>query len=391
MFNRRDFLTDFFGATTGLFFVGCMPLEASVSSESNRVGKRREILVHDRRAITVDVHCHCVIDIRDLVKDHYDGRHVSQSYGAFAPDPFVDPSRPMFMDPTSVEARLRYMDERGIDVQAVSLLPGYSYAYWAEEDVARKIVLRQNEQIAELCTAHPDRFVGLGAVAVQHATLAVQQMEYGVKQLGLKGFEIGCSVNGDELSAPKFSPFWAKAEELETFIFLHPDGFPEGERRLQGNGLLANVVGNPLETTVALSHLIFEGVLDHYPRLKICAAHGGGFLASYLGRSNHCAGASPDCKPIKKLPSEYFKNQLYCDSLVFTPEDLRHLLAEVGADHVLLGTDYPASMSGNHMGDDRGADFILGIPGLSDYDRRAILGENAAKLLKIPPLSSRQG
>jgi aminocarboxymuconate-semialdehyde decarboxylase len=381
MFNRREFLNGLFG--TGMFFVGCNSMKAAVNRQSGGVGQRRQIFLRDRRAATVDVHCHCVVDIRDLVKDHYDSRHISKSYGAFAPDPFVEPSRPMFMDTASVAARLQYMDERGIDVQAVSLLPGYSYAYWADEDVAREIVLRQNEQIAELCAVHPDRFVGIGAVAVQHPTLAAQQMGYGVKKLGLRGFEIGGSVNGDELSMPKFSPFWAKAEELGTLIFLHPDGFPEGERRLQGKGLLANVIGNPLETTTALSHLIFEGTLDHYPGVKICAAHGGGFLTSYLGRSNHCAETSPDCKPIKKLPSEYFKSQLYCDSMVFTAEGLRHLVAEVGASHVLLGTDYPASMSGNHMGDDRGADFILGIPGLSDDDRKAILGENAVKLLKI--------
>jgi aminocarboxymuconate-semialdehyde decarboxylase len=383
MFNRREFLKGFLGATTGMFFVDSNPMEAVLRRQSDGIGKRRQIFLRDRRATAVDVHCHCVVDIRDLVKDHYDKRHISKSYGAFAPDPFVDPSRPMFMDPTSVGTRLRYMDEHGIDVQAVSLLPGYSYAYWADQDVASKIVLRQNEQIAELCTAHPDRFVGLGAVAVQHPNLAAQQMEYGARELGLRGFEIGGSVNGEELSAPRFNPFWAKAEELGILVFLHPDGFPEGERRLQGHGLLANVIGNPLETTVALSHLIFEGTLDRYPGLKICAAHGGGFLASYLGRSNHCVEAGPGCKSIKNLPSEYFKNQLYCDAMVFTAEGLRHLVAEVGASHVLLGTDYPASMSGNHMGDDRGADFVLGVPGLSDDDRRAILGENAAKLLKI--------
>src|SRR5882757_10105410 len=148
LFNRRQFLNGLLGA--GIFFVGCDSVKAAVNRPSGGVGKRREIFLRDRQAITIDIHSHCVVDIRDLVKEHYDSRHISKSYGAFAPDPFVDLSRPMFMSTESIEARMRYMDEYGIDLQALSLLPGYSYAYWADEEVASKIVLRQNEQIAEL-------------------------------------------------------------------------------------------------------------------------------------------------------------------------------------------------------------------------------------------------
>jgi aminocarboxymuconate-semialdehyde decarboxylase len=146
---------------------------------------------------------------------------------------------------------------------------------------------------------------------------------------------------------------------------------------------LDNVIGHPLETPVALSHLIFEGTLDRYPGLKICGAHGAGYLGSYLGRSDHCAEASENCKPVKRHPSEYFKEQLYCDSIVFTAEGLRHLVAEVGVSHVLLGTDFPFDIGEPHMGDPRGADSILGVPGLSDDDQRAILGGNATRLLGI--------
>ncbi|HWF37024.1 MAG TPA: amidohydrolase family protein [Candidatus Acidoferrales bacterium] len=324
-----------------------------------------------KRAMTIDVHSHCIVDIRELVKDHEEGRS----------DPFLNPARQRFLDPAHVEDRLQHMDTHGIDLQAVSLFP--SYSYWADRELAKRIVQLQNEKISELCAAHPDRFVGLGAVALQHPDLAVEQMDYAVKKLGMRGFEIEGSVNGEDLSAPKFEPFWSKAEELDILIFIHPSGFAEGRQQLGGNGFLTNVIGNPLETTVALSHLIFDGTLDRHPGLKICGAHGGGYLPSYLGRSNHCAEASGNCKPVKKKPSEYFREQLYCDSLVFSAEGLRHLIAEVGADHVLLGSDYPADIDQPHMGDAREVDSVLGVPGISDSDQRAILGENAAQLLGI--------
>jgi aminocarboxymuconate-semialdehyde decarboxylase len=370
--DRRGFLKQWAGASAGILFANCGWLKAATPPrQSGAPAKRREVMVGGRRALTIDVHSHCIVDIRDLVKDHEEGRS----------DPFLNPNRQRFLDPTHVEDRLRHMDVHGIDIQAVSLFP--SYSYWADRDLAKRIVQMQNEKIAELCAAHPDRFVGLGAVALQHPDLAAEQMEYGVKKLEMRGFEIEGSVNGEDLSAAKFDPFWAKAEELGILIFIHPSGFAEGRQRLQGNGFLTNVIGNPLETTVALSHLIFDGTLDRYPGLKICGAHGGGYLPSYLGRSDHCAEASSNCKPVKKKPSEYFKAQLYCDSIVFSTEGLRHLVAEVGASHVLLGSDYPADIDEPHMGDAREVDSVLGVPGLSDADQRAILGENAARLLGV--------
>jgi predicted TIM-barrel fold metal-dependent hydrolase len=368
--NRREFLRELAGATTEIFFVNCGLMSAAVTPPDSG-GKRRQVMVGGQRVVTVDIHNHCTPDIRDLVKDHGEARS----------DPLLIPNRLSSLEPSSVESRLRHMDAKGVDIQAVSLFP--SYNYWADRDLASRIVQRQNEQIAGICSAHPDRFVGLGGLALQHPDLAVEQMEKGVKNLGLRGFEIDGSVNGEELSASKFSPFWAKAEELGVLILMHPAGFPEGRRRFDGNGFLNNVIGNPLETTVALSHLIFEGTLDRYPGVKICAAHGGGYLASYLGRSNHCAELSPTCKPVGKAPSEYFKQQLYCDTIIFSAEGLRHLVAEVGASHILLGTDFPANIANPFMGDAREVDSVLGVPGLSVADQKAILGGNAAKLLGI--------
>ena len=374
MAGRRKFLKSFAGASAGLCFVNCglTPRIAS-AQQSNPTGKRRQVMVAGRPARTIDVHAHCYVDLQDLIQGHPEALIPNGGPPTFN-GPFLSPTK-------DVEARLRHMDEHGIDIQAVSLAPAYNY--WADRVLADKIVARQNEQIAGLCAAHADRFVGLGGLALQHPDLAVEQMEHGVKKLGFRGFEIGGSVNGDELANPKFNPVWAKAEELGVFLLLHPATFVEGLKRFQGNGFLPNVVGNPLETTVAFTHLIFEGTLDRYPGLKICGSHGGGYLPSYIGRTDHCAELSNRCKPVRKHPSEYFKQQLYCDSIVFTPEGLRHLVAEVGASHVLFGTDFPFDVEDPVMGDPREADFVLGIAGQSEADQRAILGENAAKLLGI--------
>ncbi|MGH7089129.1 MAG: amidohydrolase family protein, partial [Stellaceae bacterium] len=182
---------------------------------------------------------------------------------------------------------------------------------------------------------------------------------------------------GEELAAAKFHPVWAKAEELGVLVFLHPQGTAELDQRLTGNGALDNTIGNPLETTIALSHMIFEGTLDRFPGLKLCAAHGGGYLPSYAARSDAIGVTFPErVKPLKQRPTAYLK-QLYFDSLVFTPEALRHLAAETGPSQIVMGTDYPYPWTSTSV------DHILATPDLSDDERIAILGGTAAKLLGI--------
>ncbi len=367
------------GTTAGIYFAGCCcadsafgfarnPGQTSGEPVVNR--KRRVLIVGGRRTAVVDVHAHVrVPEAWDLVKDRI-GRE-----GRAGDVTLANPDNPANIH-NDVEKHLADLDEMRIDVQAVSINP---FWYWADEDLARKIVQIQNEKIAELCAAHPKRFAGLGSVALQHPSLAVEQMEDGVKNLGMRGFAIGGSVNGDDLSAPKFHPFWAKAEELETLIFIHPQsaGAPIDEKRLKGNGFLDNVVGHPLETTLALTHLIQDGTLDLFPRLKICAAHGGGYLPSYSSRSDQCLTAFPNlCKPLKKPPTEYLK-KLYYDSVLFTSEDMRHLIAVVGPSQVVVGTDYPTLWNRTPV------DRILAVPGLNDAERISIFGSTAAKLLKM--------
>lgn len=320
-------------------------------------GRRREVVVNGKRVKTVDVHAHCAVPAAMAL--------VGRALEAEA----------LLMSNT--ETRIRAMDEQGIDVEALSINP---YWYTADRDVAQKLIQIQNETLAEICAAQPDRFVAFATVALQHPDLAVEQVEQGVKRYGLRGVSLGGSVEGTELSDPTFHPFWAKVEALGVLVFIHPQGTAELERtgRLKGNGLLTNTIGNPLETTIALSHLIFEGTLDRFPGLKVCAAHGGGYLPSYAARSDAVQTTFPQrmTGTLKKRPTEYLR-QLYFDSIVFTPEALRHLVVETGPNQIIMGTDYPFPWTSTSV------DHILGTPGLSDADKIAMLGGTAMKLLGI--------
>jgi predicted TIM-barrel fold metal-dependent hydrolase len=252
--------------------------------------------------------------------------------------------------------------------------------YGRDRDLAAQIVKIQNEKLAELCASKPDRFAAFASLTLQAPDLAVQELETAVKKQGLKGAAIGGVVAGVEFSDPKFHPVWAKAEELGVPLFIHPQGIPELSKRLSGNGWLGNTIANPLETTIALSHLIFEGTLDRFPGLKVIAAHGGGYLASYADRSDHACMVGPaGCDPkvvLKKKPTEYLK-QLYFDSLIFTPEALRHLAAQVGTSQIVLGSDYPYPWELHPV------DHIFATASLSDDEKMAILGTTAAKILNI--------
>jgi aminocarboxymuconate-semialdehyde decarboxylase len=323
--------------------------------------RRREVVVAGRRVKTIDVHAHCVIpEALQLL-----GLRLEDQRG-----PGIGEVG---------ERRIREMDEQGIDVEALSINPQW---YRAPRDLAEEVVRIQNERLAEYCAKYPDRIVAFASVALQFPDLAVEQLVHAVKKLGLRGAAVGASVAGAEFSDPKFHPFWAKAEELGILIFIHPQSTPELANRFKGNGWLANTIGNPLDTTIALSHLIFEGTLDRFPGLKICSAHGGGYLPSYAARSDHCLRVAPDMDTgvkLKKKPTEYLRD-MYYDTLVFTSEALRHLAAEVGADRLVIGTDHPIPWQ------PRAVDHILETPGFTDEERIAMLGGTAAKLLGIDPV-----
>ena len=362
MTSRREFMKETAGAMTGICFTGCNLLAAApVQAQTKPAGRRREVVVAGRRVKTIDVHAHCAIP-------------EAMALSGQKPNPAV---KGQLQNVIVVADRLRAMDEQGIDMEVLSINPAW---YRLERDVVTQVVKIQNEKLAELCAAQPDRFAAFASLALQFPDLAVQQLEEAVKKLGLRGAAIGGSVAGEEFSDPKFHPVWAKAEELGAVLFIHPQSTPELAKRFRGNGWLSNTIGNPLDTTIALSHLIFEGTLDRFPGLKICAAHGGGYLPSYAPRSDRPCFVSPaGCDPnivLKKKPTEYLRS-LYFDTLVFTSEALRHLIAEVGVTQLMIGTDHPIPW------EEKAVDHILNTPGLSDADRVALLGGNAARLFRI--------
>jgi aminocarboxymuconate-semialdehyde decarboxylase len=263
----------------------------------------------------------------------------------------------------------------GVDIQVLSPSPT-QYYYWAERELAESVVKVQNEYVAELCAQYPKRFLGLGTLALQHPELAAQQLDHALGSLGLKGVEISTSVNGQELDADPLKPFWKKAEELNAIVFIHPFGTTLGAR--VSTHYLNNIIGQPLETTIALSHLIFSGVLDRHPGLKIVAAHGGGYLPSYCGRSNHGHSVRPESRAdAPQIPLHYLK-KLWFDTLVYEPEALRHLIDVVGASQVIVGTDYPFDMG--HYAPHA---LVEETPRITEADAVAILGGNAASLLGL--------
>ena len=366
MFNRHGFWHRAAGVLADVIGVHCSVTAGF--AQPSAAPARRTMTIAGRKITTVDVHAHCAVPaVLDLVK------------GTALEQPARRQLEGRLGFPVEAE-RVADMNQDGIDVQVLSI---NAFWYGADRDLARRIFDIQSVKLAEMCRFSPGRFLGYAPVSLQFPELAAEQLEHGMQHLGLVGAAIGGSVEGEELAAPRFDPFWKKAEELQALVFIHPQTAPQSTgitKRVQGSGALGNVIGNPLETSLALAHLIFEGTLDRFPNVKICGAHGGGFLPSYAARMDHGCAVFPDnCKgpTLKKKPSDYLK-QLYFDSLVFTGEALRHLVNEHGASQIMIGTDYAVPWVKGPV------DHILNTPGLSDAERIAILGGTAAKLMKLP-------
>jgi aminocarboxymuconate-semialdehyde decarboxylase len=278
---------------------------------------------------------------------------------------------------SGVTERLKDMDRMGVDIQAVCPAP-YQFFYFTDAGYGAELAREVNEGIAKVVADTPDRFVGLGSVPLQDPELAVRELDYAVKSLGLRGVEICTNVNGKNLTDPSLGleKFFARAEELGILIFMHPLGWTEADRLT--NHYFNNVIGNPLDSTVAVSHLIFDGVMARHPKLKVLVAHGGGYIAHYWARMDHAWRARPDCRTvIKKKPSSYLE-KFYFDTITFDRGMLKNMVERYGADHVVLGTDYPYDMGMEHP-----VDFIDGTAGISKADKERIMGSNAARLLKI--------
>lgn len=352
--DRRQFFKAVAGATAGMYVAG-RGLRTATATQAPPA--RRQITIGGRRVRVVDVHNHWDMPIpAEIVKG----------------TPFEE-----YMKGASLDDRIAILDKMGIDIAAISV---NDFWWWETMDrgLARAICTVHNETLAKWNRMHPDRIVGMASVPLQFPDLAAEMLQEAVSKYGARGVTVGGHVNGESLSLPKFDPFWAKAAEMGELVFMHPNGSANliKDGALAGRGGLGNIVGNPLETTVFLSRLIFDGTFDKFPHLRVCGAHGGGYLPSYLGRTEVASQRGNQNCIIKKKPSEYMRSQILADTMVFTEDGLRHVVAEMGPSQVVFGTDIPFGWPVN-------VDYVVNHPAISNADKEAILGGNLLKLLRL--------
>ena len=352
MINRRAFL-----AATGSAAAGALVMNPAMRAIAQSRGK--QVMVGGNEVVVVDIHAHCLFqEVRPIIE----GTPLENA-----------PLQDMLV---LGQHRIDALDERGIDIAALSV--NRFWWYDATEEQAEGIVRINDEGLAEWCATHSDRFVPLSSPALQFPEMAAEQLEYAVTELGHRGASILGHARGEAPSTEKYDPFWAKAEELGVPVFMHPDGSRNiiQPGSLDGTGGLGNVIGNPLETTLFLSRMIFDGAFDRFPNLKVVAAHGGGYLPSYLGRSEvACARNNANCVNTKN-PSEYLRTQILVDTMVFNEEGLRHLVEVSGAGQVVYGSDMPFEWPDT-------IDLVVDSPSLSDEEKVAILGGNLIELLGL--------
>lgn len=330
------------------------------------------------RGRVIDIHCHrACAAAADLVKAEEASR--GKVPFQFGNELTREVNRKQMLDVRpameQIEVRLADMDRMGVDVQALAVAPYHMY-YWAQGDMGVRAFQIVNDDLAALGAEHPERIVPLGALPLQDADASVVELKRISTDLGMKGIQIATHVEGEEISSARLEPFWDLVEELEMVVIIHPKGFTHGER-FQDHYFL-NLIGHPLEETICAGRLIFDGVMERHPGLKIVFAHGGGYAAAYGGRFDHAYHARDDVRgQLPKPPSEYMK-LFYFDTMVFEPDQLGFLVERYGADHVLLGTDYPYD-----MGETDPLGLIGRVEGLSDEDRDLIVGGNAARLLGV--------
>ena len=329
---------------------------------------------------TIDVHCHLATPAAGSLLaphsrpeyepyDYFMGADSKQQNSVMFPT-IVDPLR-------NHEARIAYMDAMGVEVQGLATFVS-EYGYWAPPKVAAESARLQNDHLAEACAAMPDRFAPFGAtVPLQDVDLAIAELDRVVDQLGFLGLQIGGTIDGHNLDEPRFRPFWQAVAAKGVPVILHPNGYEESHRF--GDYFMTNCIGNPLETMVAANRMIFSGLFEELPTLKLVLLHGGGYLPFYASRADHTWAVRPETRVhIPDHPPSYYMKKLFYDTMVFQPLYLRHLVEVVGADRIMAGTDFPFD-----MGDEDPMGLIDRTEGLTDAERLAMKGGNAAKLFGL--------
>ena len=331
----------------------------------------------DPAAASIDVHAHCVPPEVIAQLSAEGGRYgielVSRDGRQHALIAGTVEAGPLRPDLSDLPRRLAAMDAAGVSVQVLSSwIDLTAYALPAETGV--RYARMFNEELAGVAAAHPDRFRALCTVPLQSPAAAADELRFAVSELGMVGVEIATTVAGRELDDPDLAPFWAAAEEVRCLVLLHPCA------SLSGRGVsryfLGNLVGNPAETTIAVGHLVFGGVLERHPDLRLCAVHGGGFAPYQIGRWDHAfhRDARGAAAHLTRPPSEWVA-RLYHDTVLHSPRSLRLLLDLVGPEQVVLGSDYPFE-----MGDPDPLATLAAVPGLTDEERRMVRSGNLARL-----------
>jgi aminocarboxymuconate-semialdehyde decarboxylase len=330
------------------------------------------------KSTTIDIHSHVAIPAAAaVVKPHLDPASIPLTHFADAGTKALNQKQEEDIRAriTAYDERLADMDAMGVDIQLILPTPNQC-TYTVPLDIAVKAARMVNDGLAQYVAKRPDRFIALGTVPLCNGTEAADELERCMKSLGMKGAEILTNVGGHELSEPEYFPFWKKAEELGALVVIHPNGFTDARRlaRFYFN----NVIGNPLETTIALHYLIFDGVIERHPDLKILAVHGGGYLPAYSGRIDHAWGARSDAHDKLPHPPTSYLRKIYLDTVVFTPHQLAQLVRIFGPDHIVMGTDYPFDM----------AEFdpighLASVEELDSSALAAVAGGNARRLLGV--------
>ncbi len=327
--------------------------------------------------VTIDIHSHVQVPrAADLAKPHFRPE--------FDPRMQVQPEestrynrelRTTIADKfTDIDSRIADMDLQGVDRQVLSIVPP-QYHYWLDDEVGPRSCRLQNDEIAAMVAARPDRFVGMANLPMDHPEAAAEELRRAHEELGFNGFQLGADVNGGDLDDSRFDPVWETASELGLLAILHPHGWTEPRR--MDDYYLINLVCMPLASTVAVSRMILGGVFERFNDLRMLVVHGGGYLPFYFARTDHGYRVRPEARRhISKPPSEYL-HQLYFDTTVFRPEDVEYLVREFGADRVLMGTDYPFD-----MGPTDPLGFLAGVR-MTEQERNLVVGGNAARLLRI--------
>jgi aminocarboxymuconate-semialdehyde decarboxylase len=329
------------------------------------------------KSVTIDVHSHVAVpEAAQFVAPHLDMANNPLSHFAAPDTKALNQKQEADIRARADHAsRLADLDAMGIDMQMIAPPPLQCY-YTVPPDIAVKAARLVNDGIAAFCAKHADRLKGFGTVPMPDGREAANELERCVKHLGFLGVEILTNVAGRELSDPAFAPFWKKAEELGALVMIHPNGFTEAGRlsRFYFN----NVIGNPLETTIALHYLIFDGVLERHPKLKILGVHGGGYLGAYSGRIDHAWGARSDAHGALRQPPTSYLKRIYVDTVVFTPHQLAELVRVFGADHVMMGTDYPFDMA-----DYDPVGHVAAVENFDGSTIAALAGGNAKRILGL--------